>query len=177
MPSSRSPLLLWQCFFPYCFFPFLSIKFCYCFAICVSVWFSVQMMQELRIFWTSVFLDFSACNSGRDEVRMQTSLPWPASILSVFLCVLRGLELECLGMYIVQPFTDGKAKPREKTYQGCRNRCWQTQAWYIGFLTPKLVLFLSKSIETNKAALGFLPSPCRRSHSQAVLRVPCLFLA
>jgi hypothetical protein len=36
----------------YSVFPFLSIKFCYCFAICVSAQFSVQVMQELRIFWT-----------------------------------------------------------------------------------------------------------------------------
>jgi hypothetical protein len=42
------------------FLPFISIKFCYCFAIYVSVQFSVQVTQGLGVFWTSVFLDYSA---------------------------------------------------------------------------------------------------------------------
>jgi hypothetical protein len=36
---------------------FLSTKFSYYFAVCVSVLFSVQVTQEFGIFWTSVFLD------------------------------------------------------------------------------------------------------------------------
>lgn len=70
-----------------------------------------------------------------------------------------------------------EAQRGEKLTQGHRKRHWQSKAWYLGLLTPKLVLFLCKSTEKNKAELGFLPSPCRRSHSWAALRVPCLFLA
>jgi hypothetical protein len=45
----------------YHFFPFLLIKFCYYFTICVSIQFSVQVTQELGIFWTSVLdLSFSS---------------------------------------------------------------------------------------------------------------------
>jgi hypothetical protein len=54
--------------------------------------------------------------SGKDEGRRQASFPWPASIVSLFLCVLSGLELECLGVYVVEPFpfTNGDVKFREK---------------------------------------------------------------
>jgi hypothetical protein len=46
VPSDRGPLLLLLCCFLLLFLSFLSIKFCYRFAICVSIQFSVQVTQS-----------------------------------------------------------------------------------------------------------------------------------
>jgi hypothetical protein len=66
----------------YSFFSFLSLKLCYCFAICISTQFSVEVTQELGIFWISVFLDYSA-QWQRDVLFKQLHL-WKIAFLSIW---------------------------------------------------------------------------------------------
>lgn len=91
--------------------------------------------------------------------------------LLVFLCVLSVLELENLGVQCLSFYKwETEAQKGEVLTQVHRRKYWQNQAQNSGLLTPKLVLVLCKD-RKNKAGLGLLPGPCRRSHSQAALRV------